>query len=127
MTAQNKVEELINASQSPEVFKQVTNAMINDMDKQIQNFDKKTNAFPSEVKALFGMASVNPTLMRSSVQDDKPFVEKSLIRQGLHYDALMKEMTANMPKGTQPALDSQTGETVYATPDDIKNGLAVPL
>ncbi|MEI6580797.1 MAG: hypothetical protein WCO07_01350 [bacterium] len=126
-SAQAEVEKLINASQAPEVFAQVVQAMEADMNNVISNFDKQTSSYPEKVKALFGMASANPTLMRSSVPDDKTFVEKSLVRQGFHYDTLMKEMNASIPPGTQPALDNSTGKPVYATQDDIKNGLATPL
>jgi hypothetical protein len=126
-SAQSQVDKLISASQSPEVFKQVVTAMENDMNNVIANFDKQTNSFPNEIKALYGMASKAPELMRSSVTDDKTFVEKSLVRQGYNYDALMTEMKANIPQGTQPALDNETGQPVYATPDDIKSGKATPL
>jgi hypothetical protein len=126
-SAQAEVEKLINASQSPEVFKQVVTAMENDMNNVIGNFDKQTNSFPDSIKALYGMAGSSPELMRSSVPDDKTFVEKSLTRQGYHYDTLIKEMSANIPAGMQPALDAQTGQPGYASLEDIKNGLAVPL
>lgn len=126
-SAQRQVDELINASQSPQVFKQVTDAMKADMANVIGNFDKQTNSFPDAIKALYGMAGKPPDLMRSSVSDASTFVEKSLTRQGYHYDTFMKEMNANIPAGTQPALNNETGATVYATPEEIKNGLATPL
>jgi hypothetical protein len=126
-SAQSQVDKLISASQAPEVFVAVVQAMEADMNNVIGNFDKQTNNFPNEIKALYGMASKAPELMRSSVADDKTFVEKSLVRQGYNYDTLMGEMKANIPDGTQPALDNTTGQPVYATLDDIKSGKATPL
>ncbi len=55
------------------------------------------------------------------------FVEKSLSSQGLHYDALMQEMSQQIPPGTQPALDAKTGKPGYATPAEIQAGTAIPL
>lgn len=69
-SAQKEVDKLINASQSPEAFKQVVTAMRNDMNNVIKNFDKQTSAFPGEVKKLFGIESPKenktPTLIEPS-------------------------------------------------------------
>ncbi len=86
------------------------------------------NASADLYKQIDPMMQDSNNPLRQMYQN-KSFVENSLTSQGLHYDALAQEMQAQQASypGTQPALDAKTGKPVFATPDDIKNGLAVPL
>lgn len=56
-SASAEASKLINAAQSPEVFKKVVTAMQNDMNNVINNFDKQTTSYPASVKKLYGMAA----------------------------------------------------------------------
>lgn len=65
-------------------------------------------------------------------QTNNQFVESTLKSKGLNYDdviAKAKATIASTPslKGTQPALDNTTGETVFATPAEISSGSYTPL
>lgn len=55
------------------------------------------------------------------------FVESQLESQGINYNSLMAEMTPQAPAGTQPALDAQTGQIGFATPEAIASGAYISL
>lgn len=126
-SSQAEASKLLNAAQAPETFAKVVQAMQNDMDKVVNNFDKQTGSFPEAVKKLYGMASGADTTLAKGSLEPKVFVEKALVRQGLHYDKLIADMKPGLQAGETLALDNATGKPVYASKEDMASGNYTPL
>lgn len=114
-SAQSEANKLLNAAQSPEVFKSVVQAMQADMDNVTSNFDKQTNSFPAQVKALYGLSagdSVNSggaTGISKGSMSSKDYVNKVLTQAGVKYDDFVKQV----PAGKIPVIKNSDGTIGY--------------
>lgn len=126
-SATQEAEKLINAAQSPDTFKQVVQTMQADMANVNNELAKQTSSFPSEIKALFGIAGGG--FQPRGTMSDRNFVENTFatLYPDKTEEQVIKEQTPNLKEGEQLAFDNNTGAIVAATKDDISTGNYTPL
>lgn len=122
-SARAEAASLISAALSKGTLEETLGLLQKEMETTMEGYDQQIKETGTGI--ISGKAPTNRVDM--SEAGARNFVEQSLTRQGLKYDALVADMRANSPAGYQPALDNDTGLPVYASATEINSGKYTPL